>query len=315
MRGISSFPISQDLLQELRQLSTALPEVSQRLEGNEVRDRLKRISPNGRFLLLSDEEGELVSRYGAQVFREQGIDAQAACIAEVMNWPAVLRSRYDQVLYLGSGSSAELHTDFVDRLFWLGGAVPEEKTQTAPLIPFEPWWQGSLPFVSLGLFLWGLAHQWTRNGQTDWADSFKKFRQRVMLQVDGLEYLTGEWEKLLSGCTHLQLIGVGLNQIAAQFTVQKLQSWLGANVGWYPVEDIPLIPASACIIMGELPGQWVASLQAEKRTCIFVPEGFPERRISENLPGSDFPASLTALLNVVCGEIIALSLSNRNSSF
>jgi len=315
MRGISSFPISQDLLQELRQLSTALPEVSQRLEGNEVRDRLKRISPNGRFLLLSDEEGELVSRYGAQVFREQGIDAQAACIAEVMNWPAVLRSRYDQVLYLGSGSSAELHTDFVDRLFWLGGAAPEEKTQTAPLIPFEPWWQGSLPFVSLGLFLWGLAHQWTRNGQTDWADSFKKFRQRVMLQVDGLEYLTGEWEKLLSGCTHLQLIGGGLNQIAAQFTVQKLQSWLGANVGWYPVEDIPLIPASACIIMGELPGQRVASLQAEKRTCIFVPEGFPERKISENLPGSDFPASLTALLNVVCGEIIALSLSNRKGSF
>lgn len=314
MRGISSFPISQDLLQELRQLSTALPEVSQRLEGNEVRDRLKRISPNGRFLLLSDEEGELVSRYGAQVFREQGIDAQAACIAEVMNWPAVLRSRYDQVLYLGSGSSAELHTDFVDRLFWLGGAAPEEKTQTAPLIPFEPWWQGSLPFVSLGLFLWGLAHQWTRNGQTDWADSFKKFRQRVMLQVDGLEYLTGEWEKLLSGCTHLQLIGGGLNQIAAQFTVQKLQSWLGANVGWYPVEDIPLIPASACIIMGELPGQRVASLQAEKRTCIFVPEGFPERRISEDLSGSDFPASLTALLNVVCGEIIALSLSNRKSS-
>ena len=73
MRGISSFPISQDLLQEIRQLSTALPEVSQRLEGNEVRDRLKRISPNGRFLLLSDEEGELVSRYGAQVFRELGI--------------------------------------------------------------------------------------------------------------------------------------------------------------------------------------------------------------------------------------------------
>ena len=193
--------------------------------------------------------------------------------------------------------------------------MPEEKTQTAPLIPFEPWWQGSLPFVSLGLFLWGLAHQWTRNGQTDWADSFKKFRQRVMLQVDGLEYLTGEWEKLLSGCTHLQLIGVGLNQIAAQFTVQKLQSWLGANVGWYPVEDIPLIPASACIIMGELPGQRVASLRAEKRTCIFVPEGFPERKISENLPGSDFPASLTALLNVVCGEIIALSLSNRKGSF
>jgi hypothetical protein len=315
MRGISSSSISQDLLQELKQLSAALPEVSQRLEGSEVRAWLKRVSPHGRFLLLSDEEDELVSRYGAQVFREQGIDAQTMPVAEVMNWPAVLRSRYDQVLYLGSHLPAELQVDFADRFFWLGGAAPEEKTQTVSLIPLEPRWQGSLPFVSLGLFLWGLAHQWTGSGQTDWADSFKKFRQRVMLQMDGLEYLTGEWEKLLSGCTHLQLIGMGLNQIAAQFTVQKLQSWLGANVGQYPADEIPLIPASACIIMGELPSQRIASLQAGKRICVFVPEGFPERVASENLPGSDFPASLNALLNVVCGEIIALSLSNRNSSF
>jgi hypothetical protein len=315
MRGISSSSISQDLLQELRQLSTALPEVSQRLEGSEVRAWLKRVPPHGRFLLLSDEEDELVSRYGAQVFREQGIDAQAAPVAEVMSWPAVLRSRYDQVLYLGSQLPAELQVDFSDRLFWLGGTVPKEKTQTVSWIPLEPRWQGSLPFVSLGLFLWGLAHQWTGSSQTDWADSFKKFRQRVMLQVDGLEYLTGEWEKLLSGCTHLQLIGTGLNQIAAQFTVQKLQSWLGANVGQYLVDEVPLIPASACIVMGELSNQRIASLQVEKRICVFVPEGFPERMISENLPGSDFSASLTALLNVVCGEVIALSLSNRKGSF
>jgi hypothetical protein len=316
LRETSPSSVSQNLLLELKQLPSALQEVSQRLHGHENQTLLEQIMPGNRLLLIYDDEMELVSRYGARVFREQGIDAQTVNLVEIEKWPVSLRERYDRVLFLGSEFPEEFSERFAaGRFLWLSGSITKNKSQRYPLIPFEGQWSGSLSFISLGLFLWGVSHQLNGASDADTLKMLKKLRQRVGLQIDGLEYLTEEWGKLLTGCSHLQMIGVDFNQIAAQFAVQKMQSWLGANIGQYSVGEIPLIPASACIVMGSLRVEWIPHLQMDKRVCVLVPEGFPVQSSGGDFPISSFPDSLTVILNVICGEIIALALSNKNNSF